>query len=91
MYIVASLDISMHCREDEYPISNTHVNIHVVTECKNKAQDVLNQLQLQEYQSDTVRIWRKASIIEMQQDHVDLMGTTDLCNAIVHDTLSHSS
>lgn len=92
LYIVTSLEMSMTCREDEYPTSNSFVSVHMVTKCKNKAQEVATKIREESGTNTTnscVQVWRKVDVIQVEEDDHSFECKTHLCMRIVHDTLSH--
>lgn len=78
MFVVVSLQYSMGISEDEYPVSNASVSIHMITESKEKATTAQEAL-MQRYDA--------VSVIETPLESYVAYPTPHLKFRSVHDTL----
>ena len=88
-YIVLSLDFSMHCRDDEYPISNSFVSIHTVTESEEKAQGIYDTIykEFALHNETHPQHQKKVIITKVSDEFTSIQGVTALWLRMMHDTL----
>lgn len=89
-YLVISLDFSLLCQEDEYPVSNSFVNIHTLTESLERAQKMCDDLQedfdVHNERNRSSHI-KKAVLIQVPDDFTSKPGMTAIWLRETHDTL----
>lgn len=90
MYIVVSLDYSMKCEEDEYPVSNSFVAVHIITESKEKAQEVCDKLNEEYSAFNLIDPGRHYKVVKMANISPEAVGTPQTCLWLrtIHDTLA---
>lgn len=79
----------MTCKEDEYPVSNSIVTVHMVTQSQEKANVFHAALTNKFKQTDQhTNTWKKVDIVRVDAECASEFGTSCLHTGLVHDTLS---
>jgi hypothetical protein len=87
MFVVLSLNVSMTCGEDDFPLNSTDVRMHMVTESFEKAQEFCSQLDKEYCLYPNTN--KKFSVIEMPStDFKDVHGTSCISMNVIYDTMT---